>query len=104
MGRYITKRYKAIHFFLLKSWYGKTGKDFNCKTLYNMCMEKKVLVVIKNNPDKKIDKWWITLYSSDLDRKIQELLLKFYHSAFPLGDKTKRVVRRDRSVRFLHYV
>jgi hypothetical protein len=58
---------------LLKSWYGKTGKDFNCNTLYNMCMEKKVPVVINNNTDMKIDKWWITLYSSDLDRKIQEL-------------------------------
>ena len=71
----------------LALWYGKKFVNLSSRTVYQLYMKKKF------GPYDEIcenDKnWWTKLKSSDLDRKIKQLLWKTFHSVLPLGEKLK---------------
>ena len=78
----------------LRAWYGKQAKEMTCKAMYNSILEPK-----QKEPTHPVDqnakKWWKSLYDSNLDRKIQELLWKSFHNALPLGVKLKEWFAED---------
>jgi hypothetical protein len=67
-GIFMENREKFNHapnesFNYIEHWYGKMEKLLNCKTLYNMYTEKRV---VQAEISDKTRKYWELLYTSDL--------------------------------------